>query len=211
MGPPCGGFACRCVCRTFEPSLPQRSPPRPPRRGVPQDLAILASRNMCLTFSGSHPRSHRVWQTTSLAPPRKWPAFAECLRFRGATDWKRIFRDTWHGRCEMMLEVLDREKKLGFKMAAMPAMVRVDAPSRSYVATYPSAAQVGRGAWAFSLGASHATDQRLLLLAVLFGVSSRGTLLARQVSPPPFSVSMSRLLRSKASWVFLCGPYLPWG
>lgn len=42
----------------------------------------------------------------------------------------------------MMLEVLDREKKLGFKMAAMPAMVRVDAPSRSYVATYPSAAQV---------------------------------------------------------------------
>jgi len=53
-----------------------------------------------------------------------------------------MYKDTLMGRCECTLEVFDREKKLGFAMAAMPARVQYEARVRGYVARYLSATEV---------------------------------------------------------------------
>jgi len=74
---------------------------------------------------------------------RKWPAFADCLRFTGgAQDWRSLYQKTLKGRYECTLEVFDREKKIGFAMAAMPARVQYDYTVGAYIARYLSASEV---------------------------------------------------------------------
>jgi len=73
---------------------------------------------------------------------RRWPAFADFLRFQGCEEWQLAYKETLCGRREAMLEVFDREKKLGFAMAAMAARVEYDLVTDCYVARYLSASEV---------------------------------------------------------------------
>jgi len=73
---------------------------------------------------------------------RRWSAFAECLNFQGVQDWRLAYKETLYGRCECTLEVFDREKKLGFAMAAMAARVQYQMGADIYVAKYLSASEV---------------------------------------------------------------------
>jgi len=72
----------------------------------------------------------------------RWPTFHECLRYQGGQDWKSLYRETLAGRCECTLEVFDREKKLGFAMAAMAARIQYESRMDAYVARYLSASEV---------------------------------------------------------------------
>jgi len=73
---------------------------------------------------------------------RRWSAFHECMSYLGAKDWRGLYRDTLAGRCECTLEVFDREKKLGFAMAAMPARAQYEASLDAYIVRYLSASEV---------------------------------------------------------------------
>mmetsp|Transcript_82787 Transcript_82787/g.208430 ORF Transcript_82787/g.208430 Transcript_82787/m.208430 type:complete len:505 (+) Transcript_82787:100-1614(+) len=73
---------------------------------------------------------------------RRWAAFAECATYQGVEDWRGLYRETLAGRWECTLEVFDREKKLGFAMAAMAARVQYEASACGYVARYLSASEV---------------------------------------------------------------------
>mmetsp|Transcript_100091 Transcript_100091/g.283493 ORF Transcript_100091/g.283493 Transcript_100091/m.283493 type:complete len:328 (+) Transcript_100091:69-1052(+) len=73
---------------------------------------------------------------------RRWPAFHDCLEYQGVKDWRGFYRETFFGWCECTLEVFDREKKLGFAMAAMAARVQYQARLDCYVARYLSASEI---------------------------------------------------------------------
>lgn len=59
-------------------------------------------------------------------------------------EWQQLYRETLFGRLECTLEVFDREKKLGFAMAAMAARVQFEMATGGYVARYLSASEVRR-------------------------------------------------------------------
>jgi len=65
--------------------------------------------------------AQEIWQ---IAYCDRWPAFYDSLLHQGMNEWHTQYRKTWEGVLECTLEVFDREKKLGFTMAAMPAKVR---------------------------------------------------------------------------------------
>mmetsp|Transcript_54767 Transcript_54767/g.138321 ORF Transcript_54767/g.138321 Transcript_54767/m.138321 type:complete len:503 (-) Transcript_54767:859-2367(-) len=73
---------------------------------------------------------------------RRWAGFAEAATHQGVEDWLKLYRETLAGRWECILEVFDREKKMGFAMSAMPARVQYDASVRGFVARYLSASEV---------------------------------------------------------------------
>lgn len=104
----------------------------------PQDLA-----NLCMSARGVTLQLELVVDSLwgSLFE-RRWPAFHESLRYSGARDWKSLYHDTMSGRCEVTLEVFDREKKLGFAMAAMAARIQYEARLDSYIARYLSASEI---------------------------------------------------------------------
>ncbi|CAE7864183.1 unnamed protein product [Symbiodinium sp. KB8] len=77
----------------------------------------------------------------------RWPAFheAQCHMSEVThmkTDWKSVYRHTCSGKYEALLEVYDREKKLGFAMSCMLAKVSWDANINCYITSYVSASQV---------------------------------------------------------------------
>jgi len=72
----------------------------------------------------------------------RWPALHESLDFRAAQDWKENYRCTLSGKREYLLEVFDRERKLGFAMAAMAAKITYDNDMNCFVARYLSASEV---------------------------------------------------------------------
>jgi len=84
-----------------------------------------------------------LWESAFSA---RWPAFHECLAFQPARaqaqEWKDSYRETVSGKREYVLEVFDREKKLGFAMAAMVAEVTYDKDEDGFVASYLSASEV---------------------------------------------------------------------
>ncbi|CAJ1360724.1 unnamed protein product [Effrenium voratum] len=95
-------------------------------------------------------------------------AISETSRQIVAWQWERVFREKWpvhyevlgggpsvpsiapvgyleertHGRREEILEIFDREKKVGFCMSAMTAKVSWEQKTRCYVASYVSASHV---------------------------------------------------------------------
>ncbi|CAK0792841.1 unnamed protein product [Prorocentrum cordatum] len=85
------------------------------------------------------PVANSIWKDLYA---HKWPAFHDCLNYQGLQDWCHLYRETLNGRLECTLEVFDREKKLGFAMAAMPARLQYEARSYAYVARYLSACEV---------------------------------------------------------------------
>eukprot|EP00440_Ansanella_granifera_P044163 gb/GFBE01047861.1/.p1 GENE.gb/GFBE01047861.1/~~gb/GFBE01047861.1/.p1 ORF type:complete len:448 (+),score=48.88 gb/GFBE01047861.1/:1-1344(+) len=72
----------------------------------------------------------------------RWPAFYENLRWHGEHRWRRLYRNMMTGVCECLLEIYHRGKKLGFTMSAMPAQVRYDPQTNSYIAKYLSISDV---------------------------------------------------------------------
>lgn len=68
----------------------------------------------------------------------KWPVFHDCMQHAGTANWQSKFRETLSGRRECVLEVFNRGMKLGFAMSALPARVRWDSRSESYIARYLS-------------------------------------------------------------------------
>jgi len=77
----------------------------------------------------------------------RWPAFHEAQKHHlevcsAAADWHALYASTLRGKTEFLLEVFEREKKLGFAMSAMMAKVRWEESSKSFIAHYISASLV---------------------------------------------------------------------
>eukprot|EP00928_Gymnodinium_smaydae_P086983 TRINITY_DN71352_c0_g1_i1.p1 TRINITY_DN71352_c0_g1~~TRINITY_DN71352_c0_g1_i1.p1 ORF type:complete len:378 (+),score=58.16 TRINITY_DN71352_c0_g1_i1:141-1274(+) len=105
----------------------------------PRDLVSfcsLASRSLERLGVGA---SCRLWEQLYA---RRWPAFYCYHKEQDIQNLRLALRDVVLGKVEVALEVFDREKKLGFAMAAMPAIVRFEATSKCYVAKYISASEV---------------------------------------------------------------------
>jgi len=100
------------------------------------NFACRASRGLSqqLDFAGDS-----LW---GLAFAARWPAFHECLSFQRERAWKESYHSTLRGKRHYLLEVFDREKKLGFAMAAMSARITYDRVLDSFVARYISASEV---------------------------------------------------------------------
>ncbi|CAK9078009.1 unnamed protein product [Durusdinium trenchii] len=76
----------------------------------------------------------------------RWPALYQAQKYLSGlshldVDWKSMYRHTLAGQFEALLEVYDREKKLGFAMSCMLAKVTWDAQINCYIASYVSASQ----------------------------------------------------------------------
>ncbi|CAE7905134.1 F-box protein [Symbiodinium microadriaticum] len=85
------------------------------------------------------PFMDRLWAGLYQA---RWPCFYSCLLHRGAEAWYTLYWQTWRGNSEFQMEIFDREKKRGFCMSAMPALVQYDHAADAYVASYISASEV---------------------------------------------------------------------
>jgi hypothetical protein len=72
----------------------------------------------------------------------RWLAFYGAFSFNGVDDWSRLYQDMIDSRCRCTLDVFEREKKIGFDMAAMPAVVSYEGDTNTYVAKYISASEV---------------------------------------------------------------------
>lgn len=77
---------------------------------------------------------------------QRWPVFFEAQSYlaksrRAQVDWQAAYSHTLNGTCMFLLEVFDREKKMGFAMSCMSAKVAWDKTKKSYVAHYQSASQ----------------------------------------------------------------------
>mmetsp|Transcript_9545 Transcript_9545/g.23016 ORF Transcript_9545/g.23016 Transcript_9545/m.23016 type:complete len:387 (+) Transcript_9545:51-1211(+) len=72
----------------------------------------------------------------------RWPAFHDLLSHFNAEAWLGLYWQTWRGNSQFPIEVFDREKRLGFCMSAMPALVWYDCTVDGYVVSYISASQV---------------------------------------------------------------------
>eukprot|EP00929_Paragymnodinium_shiwhaense_P016177 TRINITY_DN12438_c0_g1_i3.p1 TRINITY_DN12438_c0_g1~~TRINITY_DN12438_c0_g1_i3.p1 ORF type:complete len:503 (-),score=79.89 TRINITY_DN12438_c0_g1_i3:296-1768(-) len=122
----------------------------------PRTLAALAAASRQLSSSMeafSAPRNvglgmMPIWAIMYHA---RWSAFYDYLRWQAPSspegqtctaDWRSLYLDTLNGRMECTLEVFDREKKVGFAMAAMPARVRYEPRLDAFVARYISASHV---------------------------------------------------------------------
>jgi hypothetical protein len=64
------------------------------------------------------------------------------MRFYGMETWKPCYHDTMLGKVACSLEIYHREKKLGFSMSCMPALVHYDKNRDIYLAKYVSASVV---------------------------------------------------------------------
>jgi len=84
-------------------------------------------------------KSHPCWSTMYAT---RWPAFYECLSYHGAADWQTLYYETFIGCLECILEVFDREKKVGFVMSAMNARIQYDMEVDGYMVQYLSACEV---------------------------------------------------------------------
>jgi len=74
----------------------------------------------------------------------RWPAFHACLLTGGRImqEWRKLYERMLKGNLICVLEVFDREKKLGFAMSAMPAKVWYTVDRDCYIAKYISGMDV---------------------------------------------------------------------
>lgn len=89
--------------------------------------------------SGNWFRDHPQWEVMFGS---RWPAMHCALSFARTRDWRRAFVETSRGSRSCLLEVFDRERKLGFAMSAHPAVCRWDQRRQAYVAKYLSVSDV---------------------------------------------------------------------
>jgi hypothetical protein len=80
-----------------------------------------------------------LWEQMYFA---RWPAFYDAFSFNVVDDWRSVYEDMIYSRCSCQLEVFEREKKVGFDMAAMPAIVTYEGGTDTYAAKYISASEV---------------------------------------------------------------------
>jgi len=64
----------------------------------------------------------------------KWPAFYDCLCFKGANKWQPLCKEMWAGRVECTLEVYNQKAHDETPMVAIPARIRYDARCKAYIA-----------------------------------------------------------------------------
>lgn len=97
--------------------------------------------NMTSSFLSSQiqPFSSALW---SQLYRLKWQPMHEYMEFRGVENWHTMYRETYMGKADCVLEVFDREKKPGFAMAAMAANIHYERSVNAYVAKYISASEV---------------------------------------------------------------------
>lgn len=107
--------------------------------GSPEELTRLTAGLAKNITADLQPESNALWSNIY---KKKWPTFSEFLDLQGPQDWADLYQQTLNGKTEVVLEVFDREKKLGFAMAAMAARVTYDDISCSYKAKYISAGEV---------------------------------------------------------------------
>jgi len=69
----------------------------------------------------------------------RWPAFHVALLFKKEANWQHLYKDMLRGNTACLLEIHDRQKKIGFAMSVMPATVVYEQKLDSYVASYLSA------------------------------------------------------------------------
>lgn len=105
----------------------------------PKDFALLCGMSARFVNIQMRPVANSIWKDMYA---QKWPTFHDCFSYQGFQDWCYLYRETLNGRVECTLEVFDREKKLGFAMAAMPARLQYEARYYAYVARYLSASEV---------------------------------------------------------------------
>mmetsp|Transcript_110840 Transcript_110840/g.300802 ORF Transcript_110840/g.300802 Transcript_110840/m.300802 type:complete len:422 (-) Transcript_110840:51-1316(-) len=102
----------------------------------PEELVALTTQTSKSVAAELTPARNDLWGSLY---KQRWPAFHDFLHYQGLQRWDGLYEDTLAGKTEAVLEIFDREKKLGFAMAAMGARVTFEASSRSYVARYLSA------------------------------------------------------------------------
>ncbi|CAK0904400.1 unnamed protein product [Prorocentrum cordatum] len=105
----------------------------------PEELVALTTQTSKSVAAELTPARNDLWGSLY---KQRWPAFHDFLHYQGLQRWDGLYEDTLAGKTEAVLEIFDREKKLGFAMAAMGARVTFEASSRSYVARYLSACEV---------------------------------------------------------------------
>lgn len=104
----------------------------------PSDLKQISS--VSASFSKQlEPQVNSFWESLYIM---RWLVFYDALTFQGVCSWRAMYMQTVAGACGCLLEVFDREKRIGFAMSAMPAWVRYDRDLNCYVATYISANKV---------------------------------------------------------------------
>jgi len=106
--------------------------------GSPEELATLTTQTSKSVAAELEHARNSCWSNLY---KQRWPAFHEFLNYQGLQRWNELYEDTLAGKTEVVLEIFDREKKLGFAMAAMGARVTFEPSSRSYVARYISAVE----------------------------------------------------------------------
>jgi hypothetical protein len=84
-------------------------------------------------------RGHPAWQQMYSS---WWPAFYECLKYYKNKNWRHAFLEAHTGTFSCIVDVFDREKKLGFAMAAMAARVSYQAHGDHYETRYISASVI---------------------------------------------------------------------
>lgn len=82
---------------------------------------------------------HSLWEQLF---SRRWPAFYDCLKFKGTQSWRQIYRDMLDGKIQCTLEIYVRENKVGFAMSAMAALVHYNTKDACYIVKYLSASEV---------------------------------------------------------------------
>lgn len=114
------------------------APKRPNGTSSPRDLLNLytTSRKVAMQLQ---PAMNSLWAQTYA---ERWHAFYEWAIFQGPQDWRLLYLDTLVGRHQCVLEVFEREKKIGFAMAAMAARVQWSDSECGYIARYLSASEV---------------------------------------------------------------------
>jgi len=85
------------------------------------------------------PISDALW---SMMYMHRWPAFHECMRFYDMVTWNPLYQDTMLGKVTCALEIYHREKKRGFAMSCMPALVYYEQKRDAYLAKYVTANNV---------------------------------------------------------------------
>lgn len=112
--------------------------------GHPKDIVRTCTMSSKSVDEASRAMCARHWERLYCS---RWPAFYDaqvhCVATRGEiVDWKKAYCETYSGEFQCVLEVYEREKKKGFIMSCMSAVVVYHACSNSFTANYVSASYV---------------------------------------------------------------------
>lgn len=106
----------------------------------PKDFARISAMVSKSTHDAHAVISGRHWERMY---KQRWPAFFDAQNYRPeSVDWKSAYQQMLSGKFECILEVYERERKMGFAMSCMTAKVSYNNRARSFTANYISASYV---------------------------------------------------------------------